>query len=215
VKNNIKNRINFPRRLFVSGTDTGVGKTLISAILMAGLQGIYWKPIQSGLDDVTDTEWIQDKTGLSIDHFHPETYRFKLPLSPHASAAHDSVEINLEEFKMPEMGKSKNLIIEGAGGLMVPLNEQYFMIDLIKKFESPVLLVSSSSLGTINHTLLSLEKLRREGLNVMGVVINGPKDSVNCQAIERYGQIRILAEIDHMPIIDPKTLAQCFIGHFC
>ncbi|MDB9822739.1 dethiobiotin synthase [Deltaproteobacteria bacterium] len=209
-----KNRINFPRRLFVSGTDTGVGKTLICAILMAGMRGIYWKPIQSGLDDMTDTEWVRDKTGLSINHFHPETYRFTLPISPHASAALDGVEIDLEAFKSPEIGESGNLIIEGAGGLKVPLNEQYFMIDLIKRLDSPVLLVSPSSLGTINHTLLSLEVLRREGLDVMGVVMNGPRNSINCEAIEHYGRTRILAEIDHIPMIDPKSLAQSFEKHF-
>jgi dethiobiotin synthetase len=209
-----KRMFKFPPRLFVTGTDTGIGKTVISAILMAGLRGIYWKPIQSGLDRMTDTEWVRDKTGLSDKHFYPETYRFTLPLSPHASAAHDNVKIDLGLFVMPRIGESEHLIIEGAGGLMVPLNEENLMTDLIKRLNSPVLLVSPNSLGTINHTLLSLEKLRREGLEVVGVVMNGPKNPINRKAVEHYGEIDVLAEIEYMPIIDPKSLGLCFKEHF-
>ncbi len=208
------NKIKFPPRLFITGTDTGIGKTVISAILMAGLRGIYWKPIQSGLDEMTDTEWVRVKTGLSGSHFYPETYRFMLPISPHASAAHDGVKIDLEVFKAPETGESEHLIIEGAGGVMVPLNEHYLMTDLIKKLDSPVLLVSTNSLGTINHTLLSLEQLRREGLEVFGVIMNGPKNSINRKAIEYYGGIDVLAEIGHLPVIDPMNLERCFKEHF-
>ena len=208
------NKIKFPTRLFVTGTDTGVGKTVISAILMAGLRGMYWKPIQSGLDEITDTEWVREKTGLSHNHFYPETYRLTLPLSPHASALHEGLRIDLGLFQIPEVKESGHLIIEGAGGVMVPLNEVHLMTDLIKKLDSPVLIVSPNSLGTINHTLLSLEKLRREGLEVVGVVMNGPKNSINRKAIEHYGGIDVLAEIEYMPMIDPKSLAQCFKEHF-
>jgi dethiobiotin synthetase len=208
------NKTKFPTRLFVTGTDTGVGKTVISAILMAGLRGMYWKPIQSGLDDMTDTEWVRGKTGLSGNHFYPETYRLRLPLSPHASSLHEGMRIDLGLFKIPEIHESGHLIIEGAGGVMVPLNEVHLMTDLIKKLDSPVLLVSPNSLGTINHTLLSLEKLRREGLEILGVVMNGPKNSINRKAIEHYGKIAVLAEIEYMPVIDPKSLAQCFKRHF-
>ena len=208
------NRIKFPTRLFVTGTDTGVGKTVISAILMAGLRGTYWKPIQSGLDEMTDTEWVREKTGLSGNHFYPETYRLRLPLSPHASALHEGLRIDLGLFKIPEVKESGHLIIEGAGGVMVPLNEVHLMTDLIKKLDSPVLLVSPSSLGTINHTLLSLEKLRKEGLEVVGIVMNGQKNSINREAIEHYGGIDVLAEIEYMPVVDAKSLAQCFKEHF-
>lgn len=211
----MKNRqIKFPPRMFITGTDTGIGKTVISAILMAGLRGIYWKPIQSGLDEMTDTEWVRDKTGLTGNHFYPETYRFRLPLSPHASAAHDGVKIDLKLFTMPEIGESKHLVIEGAGGVMVPLNERHLMTDLIKKLNSPVLLVSPSSLGTINHTLLSLEQLRREGLEVVGVVMNGPKNSINRKAVEHYGRINVLAEIEYLPVIDAKSLMRSFEKYF-
>ncbi|MFC1532582.1 dethiobiotin synthase [Thermodesulfobacteriota bacterium] len=208
------NQKRFPERIFISGTDTGVGKSVVSAILMKGLRGIYWKPVQSGLDEITDTEWIREKTGLPDNHFQPETYRLSLPLSPHASAAHDGVRIDLEAFQVPEIGRSDYLIIEGAGGIMVPLNEHCFMMDLMKKIASPVLLVSSSTLGTINHTLLSLAQLRRQELDVMGVVMNGPVNPLNREAIEYYGGVRVLAEIEPLPIINPQSLAQGFKKYF-
>ncbi len=210
----MENRRKDPPRLFVTGTDTEIGKTMVSAILMAGLRGKYWKPIQCGLMGITDTEWVREKTGLAAEHFCPETYTLKLPISPHASAAHDGVRIELEAFTAPETGESESLIIEGSGGVMVPLNERDFMTDLIKRLDVPVLLVSSSALGTINHTLLSLERLRREGLHVTGVVMNGPRNPVNRKAIEDYGEVKVLAEIEFLPVIDPETLAWCFRENF-
>jgi len=204
----------FSNRIFITGTDTGVGKTVVSAILMAGLGGYYWKPVQSGLDEITDTEWVRESTGLSDDHFFSETYRLTLPLSPHASALHDGVRIDLESFQAPEIPRSGHLIIEGAGGLLVPLNETHLMTDLIKRLGSPVLLVARSALGTINHTLLSLEQLRREGIDVMGIVINGPKNPENREAIEHYGRTRVLAEIEPIEYIDPQNLKILFLQYF-
>ncbi len=208
------NQKSFPDRIFVTGTDTGIGKSVVSAMLMKGLGCMYWKPIQSGLVEITDTEWIREKTGLPDSHFHPETYRLSLPLSPHASAVHDGVRIDLDAFQIPKIAGSGFLIIEGAGGVMVPLNEQSFMTDLMKKLASPVLLVSSSTLGTINHTLLSLAQLRRQGLDVMGVVMNGKVNSINREAIEYYGSVRVLAEIEPLPIINPQSLERSFEKYF-
>jgi dethiobiotin synthetase len=204
----------FPNKIFITGTDTGVGKTVVSAILMAGLDGFYWKPIQSGLDEITDTGWVRENTGLADDHFFSETYRLTLPLSPHASALHDGVRIDLESFHVPETPKQGHLIIEGAGGVMAPLNETHLIADLIKRLGAPVLLVARSSLGTINHTLLSLEQLRRDGTDVMGVVINGPKNRENREAIEHYGRIRVLAEIEPIEYIYPQNLKILFLQYF-
>jgi dethiobiotin synthetase len=204
----------FPERVFITGTDTGVGKTVISAILMAGLRGIYWKPVQSGLDDVTDREWVQEKTGLPDTHFRPETYRLKLPISPHASAKREGVRIDLEKFQIPEVESPDHLIIEGAGGIMVPLNEGCLMRDLMKKTDSQIILVTRTSLGTINHTLLSLAELERQDLRVMAVVMNGPKDTVSKQAIEYYGKVRVLAEIEPLPDINPVSLKTMFDKYF-
>jgi len=204
----------FPDRIFITGTDTGVGKTVVSAILTAGLDGFYWKPIQSGLEDTTDTEWIRENTGLPDSRFFSETYRLSLPLSPHASAIHDGVRIDLESFHVPEIPASQHLIIEGAGGVMAPLNERLLMTDLMKRLGAPVLLVARSSLGTINHTLLSLEQLRREGIEVTGVVVNGPRNQENSRAIEHYGRIRVLAEIEPIMDIDPQNLRILFLQYF-
>ncbi|MCK9276105.1 MAG: dethiobiotin synthase [Syntrophales bacterium] len=202
----------FPRRLFVAGTDTDVGKTVISAILMAGLQGSYWKPIQSGLEETTDTEWVRLATGLPDIHFFPETCRLSRALSPHASAAVQGVRIDLPSFRLPET--EDHLIVEGAGGILVPLNERDFMVDLIDYLNLPVLLVARSTLGTINHTLLSLEQLKVRGLTVLGVVMNGPANPGNREAIEYYGNTKVLAEIESLSKIEPPILKETFARHF-
>ena len=203
-------KIGFPERIFVTGSDTNIGKTVISGILMAGLGAEYWKPVQSGIEEMTDTEWLREKTGLSKGHFHPETYRFKRALSPHASAAREGIRVDMEAFQMPENNKSRHLIVEGAGGVMVPLNGEHFMLDLMKKIDIPVLSVSSSRLGTINHTLLSIEQMRRHGLDLLGVVINGPRNKDNREAIEYYGNIDVLAEVEPLEAINPQTLEHAF-----
>lgn len=199
-----------PPQLFVTGTNTDIGKTVVSAILVAGSQGRYWKPVQSGIIETSDTRWIREKTGLPESHFYPETYRLKQPLSPHAAAALDGVQISLDRFEMPTLPETETLIVEGAGGIMVPLNDEHFMLDLMKKLDIPILLVADSELGTINHTLLSLAHLRRNNLAVLGVVMNGPKNPGNREAIERYGDINVLAEIEPLPEITPRSLKDCF-----
>jgi len=200
----------FPRRIFITGTGTDIGKTFVSAILMSGLRGKYWKPVQSGIIETIDAEWIREKTGLPESHFFPETYRLTQPLSPHAAAALDGVEIKLDAFQLPEINKTETLIVEGAGGIMVPLNDEHFMLDLMKKLNLPVLLVAYSELGTINHTLLSLEQMRRYNLDILGVVMNGPKNPGNREAIERFGKISVIAEIEPIPEINLQTLENCF-----
>ena len=204
----------FPGRIFITGTDTGIGKSLVSAMLLAGLEGKYWKPVQSGLEDITDTEWVKEKTGLDDTHFFPETYRLKQPLSPHASARADGVRIELNKFKIPQTGDGEILIIEGAGGIMVPLNEKELMIDLIKKCSAPALVVARSGLGTINHTLLSINQLRNEGIDISGVVMNGPRNSSNRDAIERFGSVKVIAEVEKITDINPESLKEFFRKYF-
>lgn len=221
------NGIEFPPRLFITGTDTGVGKTMVSAILLMGLGGTYWKPIQSGTEEGTDTGWVQRATGLGADHFLPETYRLRHALSPHAAAALEGVRIEMDAFRAPET--KGPLIAEGAGGVMVPLNERHFMLDLMERLGFPVLLVARRSLGTINHTLLSIEQLRRHGLEVFGVVMNGAPGAPlsplplperkglplsNREAIAFYGKVRVLAEIEPLPKITPGTLRDAFDHYF-
>jgi dethiobiotin synthetase len=200
----------FPQKIFITGTDTGIGKTLVAAILMTGLQANYWKPVQSGLTEKTDTEWIKEKTGLPDAHFHPETHRLNQPLSPHAAAAIDGVSIKIKNFHMPPLPQNQHLIVEGAGGVMVPINDHQFMLDLMKQLAIPVLLVTSSRLGTINHTLLTIEQLKRSRLEILGIVINGPANRINREAIAKYSQIPVIAEIPPLAKINPAALNSCF-----
>ncbi|NOY67874.1 MAG: dethiobiotin synthase [Deltaproteobacteria bacterium] len=202
----------FPGRFFVTGTDTDVGKTLVCAALMTGMKAFYWKPVQSGCVDGTDTKWIQDVTGFPDSMFVPETYRLDLPLSPHAAADHDGVTIDMSEFHLPDISSDSSLIVEGAGGVMVPLNGDFLMKDLIKQLDVPVLVVARSTLGTINHTLLTLSALRAESIPVIGVVLNGEKNPVNRAAIEHYGRVRVVAEIEPIPLIDHAALLDVFAG---
>jgi len=203
----------FPNEIFVTGTDTGIGKTVVSALLTQGLKATYWKPIQSGLQEETDTQALKRLTGLPEHHFKEEAYRLNEPLSPHASAAIDDVEITMNAFSIPDYA-TDHLIVEGAGGLMVPMNDTAMIIDLIKALEIPVLLVARSELGTLNHTFLSLEALRKRGIPIIGVIMNGPKNRSNRKAIEKYGQIEVLTEIDQIDDINSQKLSEIFKHKF-
>ncbi|WP_297084986.1 dethiobiotin synthase [Thermoleptolyngbya sp. C42_A2020_037] len=200
----------FPEKFFITGTDTNVGKTVVSALLTLGLNASYWKPIQSGLDPISDTDYVRKVTGLDDSHFLPERFTLTQPLSPHAAAEIDGVQIHLSDFQLPSQLSYKPLIIEGAGGLMVPLNEEDFVIDLIRQFQLPVCLVTRSTLGTINHTLLSLAQLRRMEIPILGVIMNGPKNEGNRAAIAHYGNVPILAELEPLSEVNPATLKQVF-----
>lgn len=181
---------------FITGTDTDVGKTVVSAWMMLHLDADYWKPTQSGLVPPTDIDVIKMMTEMPKDRFHPETYQLTHPLSPHESAKRDGIEIEMDQFEMPQT--TRPLIVEGAGGLMVPLNKDSLVIDLIKQLGLPAILVCRSGLGTINHTLLSLEAMRARGLDIAGIIINGPKSPHNREALEEYGKAPVIVEIDHM-----------------
>ncbi|HKJ47273.1 MAG TPA: dethiobiotin synthase [Balneolales bacterium] len=199
-----------PDKFFVTGTDTGIGKTLVSAMLTIGLHADYWKPVQSGLDEgMTDTQRVKKWTRFDDSHFHKETYLLSEPLSPHASAAIDGVTIQMQNFHIPE-SRHEYLIVEGAGGLMVPLNDQDMIIGLIKMLKLPVLLVARSSLGTINHTLLSLEQLRRYDIRVLGVVLNGPDNPGNTEAIEKYGDVNVFGTVQALEEINKETIKNEF-----
>lgn len=202
--------IKFPPALFVTGTDTDVGKTMVAAMLAIGLKGGYWKPVQSGLEPQTDTEWIKAVSGLPEEHFFPETYRLTQHLSPHASAKIDNVAVKLSNIQLPDHDHLPHLIIEGAGGLMVPLNDHEYVIDMIKHLRVPVLVVSRSTLGTINHTLLTIEKLRSYSIPIFGVILNGPKNPSNHHAISHYGRVPILGELEHIPHISREALYSAF-----
>ncbi|MEM7618136.1 MAG: dethiobiotin synthase [Pseudomonadota bacterium] len=188
---------------FVTGTDTDVGKTIASAWLMLHMNANYWKPIQSGLEE-KDIDAIKKYTALPDNFFFPSTYELTQPLSPHESAKRDNIEISLDDFSLPK--SDKPLIVEGAGGLQVPINKEHFVSDLITHLALPVIVVCRSGLGTINHTLLTLEALRKRNTKIKGLIMSGEKSPHNREALEEYGQVPIIAEIDHLSDINPDTL---------
>ncbi len=200
--------IEFPEKFFVTGTDTGIGKTLVSAMLMSALDATYWKPIQAGLDEETDTEFVQRISETESLRVIPERYRLKTPMSPHGAADIDGISISLNDFELPKF-KTKHLIVEGAGGLIVPINWEETVLDLIEHLKLPVLLVARSSLGTLNHTLLSLEALRNRNIEVFGVILNGKKHQSNKETIEHFGNISVF-EIETINEINKRSLVEAF-----
>ncbi len=190
---------------FVTGTDTDVGKTVASAWLMLHTGGAYWKPVQTGIaSGISDRQTVQRITLLGDDRFFPSIYELKEPLSPHEAARRENVEISLSSIVPPQ--SEKPLIVEGAGGVMVPLNREEFMTDLIAALKLPVILVCRSTLGTINHTLLSLRALEAKGIAVSGIIINGPKSPHNRAALEEYGRVPVIAEIPLLGNTDRESL---------
>jgi len=184
------------KQLFITGIGTEVGKTICSAVLTQYFKADYWKPVQSGDLEYTDTHKIESWTENTV--CHPETYRFKLAASPHQSAREENVQIDLDQFHLPETQNS--LIVEGAGGLMVPLTDDIFMIDLIEKLDLPVALVVRNYLGCINHTLLSIMALEQKKLKLEYLILNGvfPPDTerVICNFIKRETRIIRIPEIN-------------------
>ena len=200
--------IEFPEKFFITGTDTGIGKTFVSAMLMSALDATYWKPIQAGLDEETDTEFVQRVSEADSSRIIAEKYRLKTPMSPHGAADIDGISISLNDFELPEF-KTKHLIIEGAGGLVVPINWEETVLDLIEQLQLPVLLVARSSLGTLNHTLLSIEALRRRNMEVFGVVLNGEKHEHNTKTIIKFGNVPVI-ELEPVNEISKESLVKVF-----
>jgi len=180
---------------FVTGTDTDVGKTVASALLTRQLNAFYWKPIQSGTEEGYDRLSIQRYAGIKADKILPSVYEFKAPLSPHEAAALEGRRIDPAQLVCPPV--SGDVVIEGAGGLMVPLNEDTLLIDVIERLCDEVIVVARTTLGTINHTLLSLMCLRARGLKVKGVILSGPARPNNAAAITHYGQVPVLGWIPY------------------
>jgi len=184
----------------VAGIGTGIGKTLVATILAEALQADYWKPVQAGNLDFTDTDFVKKYITNQKTVFHPERYRLSVPMSPHAAAKIDKIEIDCNGLTIP--GSLNTVIIEPAGGLMVPLNNNQLNIDLIEQWGLPVILVSQNYLGSINHTLLSVELLKSRGINLTGIIFNGDRNSSTEDFILQYTQLTCLAKINQEPIIN-------------
>ncbi len=210
-----------PSRLFVTGTSTGVGKTVVSSILTAGLHANYWKPVQSGLEKyprpATDSLWVKKHLQLDARRIIPEKYLFETPVSPHLAARIEGRQIVLSEIvsSFKNIDANQALVVEGAGGALVPLNDKHLLVDLMVALQLPVVVVTHSNLlGTINHTLMTVEVLRARGLRILGIILNGKVNLFNLEAIEKYSQVPVIAQIDRLENFDRDSLIGCYTRSF-
>lgn len=203
-----------PSRFFITGTDTSIGKTVVCAMLCAALDAIYWKPIQTGTREGGDRATVIRLAQLRENRALPEAYRFAPPVSPHLAARLAGVRIGLRKIKLPRIAPSENLIVEGAGGVLVPINRTQLMTDLMAHLALPVLLVARTSLGTINHTLLSTAALRAAELDLRGVIMVGKPSRENRAAIEHYGEIEVVGEMPMFAKINRPALVRVFRKNF-
>lgn len=188
------------------GIGTGVGKTVVSAILCEALGADYWKPVQSGNLRDSDTATVRRLVSKRTCVFHPEAYRFKLAASPHHAADAEGKKIRLDGIRLPET--INHLVIEGAGGVMVPLNQKVLMIDLISQFNLPVVLVSRHYLGSINHTLLTVEALKSRGLKILGIVFNGDENKPTENIIIHQTGLKIIGKVKEEHRIKKKIIVR-------
>jgi dethiobiotin synthetase len=196
-------------RYVVTGTDTGVGKTVVAAGLAGHLGARYWKPVQAGLDEETDSEVVKRLTDGRAQIL-PEAWRLATPCSPHQAAQIEGLRIAPEALALPVADGP--LIVEGAGGVLVPVNENTLYADLFAAWRLPVILVARTTLGTISHSLLSLEALRSRGLDVAGVIFSGEENAASEAAIERFGQCRHLGRLPRLCPLTPAALADAVVA---
>jgi dethiobiotin synthetase len=201
------------RRIVVTGTDTGIGKTVFSSGLAGFLGASYWKPVQSGLDEETDSEIVARLGGLSRDRILPERYRLRTPASPHLAADIDGIAIDTQSLRVPDIGEQW-LVIEGAGGLMVPLNRDTLYVDLFAQWQLPVVLCARTALGTINHSLLSIEALRSRKIDILGIAFIGDENTDTEATICRIGRLRRLGRLAWLSPLDVQTLRSAFENSF-
>jgi dethiobiotin synthetase len=194
------------KRIFVTGIGTDVGKTVVSSILAEALHADYWKPVQTGSYFSTDSDKIRKFVSNPHTNIHPENFVLKQYMSPHAAAELEGTEISLKEIALPDT--ENTLIIEGAGGIMVPLNEREFVIDLIQKLEAEVVLVIQNYLGSINHSLLSIDALRFRNIPVLGIVFNGPPHKLSEDIILQYSGLKCIGRIHKESAINKEVVSK-------
>ena len=197
------------KNFIVTGTDTGLGKTVFAAALTGALNGIYWKPIQAGLAGGTDSEIAARLSGAPV---LPELYRFKLAASPHKAAAAEGIKMDPAKLVLPKT--KAPLIVEGAGGLLVPLNATTLYIDLFKRWKTPLILCARTSLGTINHTLLSLEAIRTRKIPLLGIAFIGDANQDSERIIVKLGKAKRLGRLPRVFPLTAKKLAKAFAANF-
>lgn len=194
-------------RFVVTGTDTGIGKTIFSAGLAQSSGAPYWKPIQSGLEEETDSETVARLAGVPV---RPEAYRLVTPASPHRAAEIDGVNIDLEMLSPP----SGDLVVEGAGGALVPVTRTTLYADLFARWQIPVIVCARTGLGTINHSLLTIEALRARGVPIHGLAFLGEAVEDSEAIISGISGVRRLGRLPVVAPLTPETLAQAFAANF-
>jgi dethiobiotin synthetase len=197
-------------RLVICGTDTDVGKTVVSALLVEGLGARYWKPVQSGIEGGGDRDRLQALLALPPQRIVPEAYRLAAPVSPHWAAEREGLAIDPERLALPP--GDGPLVVETAGGVLVPLRRDWLQIEQLQRWNLPVVLVARSGLGTLNHTLLTLEALRRRQLTVLGLVLNGPPHPDNPGTLAELGAVPVLAELPPLAPLDRDALRRQWRG---
>jgi dethiobiotin synthetase len=195
-------------RIIVTGTDTGIGKTVFAAGLTRLLDGYYFKPVQAGLGEETDTAVVQRLSALPAKRMLPEVWRLTTPASPHLAAERDDVMIDSKQLTLATLDRP--LIVEGAGGLMVPLTRDVLYIDVFATWRSPVVLCARTALGTLNHTLLSLEALQRRGIPILGIALIGDAHADNERTLREMGRVPILGRLPRLDPLTPQSLAAAF-----
>jgi dethiobiotin synthetase len=199
--------------VFVTGTDTNVGKTLLSALLVAALDGVYWKPIQTGAREGTDRQTVIKLAEIPEERALPECYCFDPPVSPHLAAEASGFRIDLERIQTPgNLGRP--VIAEGAGGILVPVNESELMLDVARRIGFPILIASRAALGTINHTLLTVRALLCAKLRIKGVVMIGDRNKDNERSIEHFAAVPIVGWVPWLGTINREALLQVFHNNF-
>lgn len=193
-------------RIFITGIGTGVGKTIASAVITEALKADYWKPVQTGSNEDTDSETVRRLISNPASKIHPESFCLHLPASPHAAAEAENIAIKITDITVPQA--NNKLVIEGAGGLMVPLNYKELMIDLVKKLDATVILVVRDYLGNINHTLLSVEALQRRNIPVAGVIYSGGPNPLSEKAMESFCNYKVLGRIGEEPFFNSHVVAR-------
>lgn len=193
------------RKIFVTGIGTNIGKTIASAILTEALKADYWKPIQAGTSYPTDTDLVKKLISNTQSTIHPEAFFLKEPMSLHAAAKLEGITIRLNEIALPS-STNKTMIIEGAGGLMVPLNEEHLILDLIQHLKAEVVVIIQNYLGSINHSLLTIDALKRNNVPITGLIFNGKTNLSSEDIIVKHSKLKLLGKIEQEESIDKNTI---------
>ncbi len=198
--------------IVIAGTDTDIGKTVFATALVGALDGVYWKPIQAGLEGETDSAVVQRLSRLPTAQILPEAYRLKLPASPHLAAEREGVTIDIAKLRPPV--STRALVVELAGGLLVPITREHLQIDIVRLWSEPVILCASTRLGTINHSLLSIEALRSRAVTILGIAFVGDENADTQQTICSIGGVAQLGRLPRLDPLTPDALARAFSTNF-